>query len=307
MIPMRMPAAALTLALLVALSACSKTDTSTTTTSDATRAPVAGDSAVPDASDSAPPDASESAPPDAIATTSGVVPAAVATSPPPSFTDVTGVNGAKDIVAFAQLGVVDPTSGAFRPGAPIKRREFIRWLVKANNVLWADTPAKKVNLADTTETSVFPDVATSDPDFPYIQGMQDAGYSVGCPDKTFKPDQALTREQMFAIKNVFDRGSVDAGLVKDVNFARNTAMGPWKDKATISKTYVPGIATGNQGGAESFGLVFGTSSLFRPQLPVTRAQAAVAISVIGEHVFYGSGKRTIDTALAAAAAATPTP
>jgi hypothetical protein len=143
----------------------------------------------------------------------------------------------------SQLGVVDPTSGAFRPGAPIKRREFIRWLVKANNVLWADTPAKKVNLADTTETSVFPDVATSDPDFPYIQGMQDAGYSVGFPDKTFKPDQALTREQMFAIKNVFDRGSVDAGLVKDVNFARNTAMGPWKDKATISKTYVPGIAT----------------------------------------------------------------
>ncbi len=110
---------------------------------------------------------------------------------------------------------------------------------------------------------------------------------------------------MFAIKNVFDRGTVDAGLAKGVDYARNTAMAPWKDKALVTKTYVPGIATGDGGGQTSFSLVFGSAALLRPQLPVTRAQAVVVMSVIGDHAFYGGGRRTLDQATVAAAAATP--
>jgi hypothetical protein len=220
-----------------------------------------------------------------------------------TFTDIAGINGEKEIATLAQLGVVDPPSGTFDPGAPIKRREFIRWLVKANNVLWSDTSAKQLKLADKTESSSFPDVSAADPDFPYIQGMQDAGYSVGFPDKTFRPDQTLTREQMFAIKNVFDRGSVDPGLAKGLDYARNTAMPPWKDKQSISKTYVAAIATGAGGGNDSFSRVYGASSVFRPQAPVTRAQAAVLVSVVGDHQFYGGAERTA----AQRALASPTP
>jgi S-layer homology domain len=239
-------------------------------------------------------------------------PAASAASPASSaggaasagtYTDTSGVNGEKEITTLAQLGVVDPPSGTFDPGGPIKRREFVRWLVKANNALWSDTPTKLLKLADSTEKSSFPDITTSDPDFPYIQGMQDAGYSEGFPDKTFRPDQILTREQMFAIKNVFDRGSVDPGLVKDLTFARTTVMPPWKDKPSISKTYVAAIATGAGGGGDSFGRVYGASSLFRPQEPVTRAQAAVMVSVIGDHVFAGGTQRTA----AQKAAVSPSP
>jgi hypothetical protein len=291
--------------LTIALSACSKTDT---TSADATSSPGAASS--PDAMTSpaatTSPDATASSDsttavtesPTPLATGSAIAAAA------PAFTDIAGVNGEKEIVGFAQLGVIDPVSGAFHPGAPVKRREFIRWLVKANNVLWAGTPAKRINLADSTENSAFPDVKTSDPDFPYIQGMQDAGYSVGFPDKMFRPDDPLTREQMFAIKNVFDRGSIDVGLTKDLTYTR-TAMAPWNDKASISKTYVAAITTGDGGGATSIALVFGSAALFRPQLPVTRAQAVVVMSVIGDHTVYGGGKRTLDQALAAAAA-TPT-
>lgn len=241
--------------------------------------------------------------------TSTVATAASQTPPPGqiasagTFTDIAGINGEKEIATLAQLGVVDPPSGTFDPGAPIKRREFIRWLVKANNVLWSDTPAKQLKLADKTESSSFPDVSSADSDFPYIQGMQDAGYSVGFPDKTFRPDQALTREQMFAIKNVFDRGSVDPGLAKGIDYARNAAMPPWKDKERISKTYVAAIATGAGGGNDSFGRVYGASSVFRPQAPVTRAQAAVLVSVVGDHQFYGGAPRTA----AQKALASPTP
>jgi hypothetical protein len=213
-------------------------------------------------------------------------------SPAAAFTDIAGINGEEQILELAQLGVIDPAAGTFSPGQPVKRRDFIRWLVKANNALWRDTPAKQVRPADATDRAVFPDLPATDPDFAYVQGMQNAGYSVGFPDKTFRPDEPLTREQMFAIKNVFDRGSVDAGLAKDLVFARNTAMPPWKDKPAISKTYVAAIATGSGGGADSFNRVYGTSSLFHPQLAVTRAQAAVAVSVVGDHVFYGSGLRS---------------
>jgi hypothetical protein len=278
-------------ALALGASGCSKSDDSTADAA-ASASPVATAEATEEPS---------------LVPASPIDAASAASTGAPRYTDISGVNGAAQIAAFGTLGVLDPKSGAFDPGSPVKRREFIRWLVKANNVLWADTPAKRINLADATEKSAFHDIATSDPDFPYIQGMQDAGYSVGFPDGTFRPDGVLTREQMFAIKNTFDRGSVDAGLVKSIDFARNTAMPPWKDKASISKTYVAAIATGANGGGDNFALVYGSSSLFHPQFPVTRAQAAVAIASIGDHVFYGSGRRTVETALAAAAAASPTP
>jgi hypothetical protein len=274
---------AVLLAVIVSGSGCSKGNEASSAESPS---PVASDvSALP----------SESASPLTAS------PAASAASPAASagqaasagtYTDISGVNGEKEIVTLAQLGVVDPPSGTFNPGGPMKRREFVRWLVKANNALWSDTPTKLLKLADSTETSSFPDLITSDPDFPYIQGMQDAGYSEGFPDKSFRPDQVLTREQMFAIKNVFDRGSVDPGLAKDLTFARNTVMPPWKDKPSISKTYVAAIATGAGGGGDSFGRVYGASALFRPQDPVTRAQAAVMVSVIGDHVFAGGTQRT---------------
>ena len=90
----------------------------------------------------------------------------------------------------------------------------------------------------------------------------------------------------------FDRGSVDAGLTKDLHYARETAMPQWKDKEAISKTYVAAIATGTSGGADTFARVYGASALFHPQLAVTRAQAAVLVSVIGDHTFYGGATRS---------------
>jgi hypothetical protein len=304
--PLARPIAALSCSLLacaLSLAGCAKNDASSP---DASPSPAAlvtsaaddtaatGAPAVPDASHTpASPTAAASA-----------VPATAAFA---AYTDIAGVNGEREIRELAALGVFGSMTPAFRPGAPILRRDFIRWLVKADDALWSDTPAKQVHTADATETSAFRDIGPSDPDFPYVQGMQDAGYSVGFPDKTFKPDQALTREQMFAIKNVFDHGSVDAGLVKNVDYARNTALPPWKDKAQISKTYVAAIATANAMGVNNdFSRVYGASSLFHPQQAVTRAQAATILATIGDHTFYGGQSRTA-AAVLASASASPAP
>ena len=63
--------------------------------------------------------------------------------------------------------------------------------------------------------SSFSDLASSDPDFRYVQGLSDAGIAVGFPDKSFKADQPLTREQMIAIKSGLDRGGVHKSYAKD--------------------------------------------------------------------------------------------
>jgi hypothetical protein len=278
-----------------ALAACSKNDTSSAAASPAPAAVAA--TATPAAEQTA-------ALPAVSAAATAVSPASASPAAGVAYTDIAGVNGETSIRQLGALGVFGATVGAFEPGKPILRRDFIRWLVKANKALWSDTPGKQVHTADSTEQSTFPDVASSDPDFPYVQGMQDAGYSVGFPDKMFRPNSVLTREQMFAIKNVFDRGSVDAGLVKNLLYARNTALPPWKDRAQISKTYVPAIATGNPAGVDdAFTLVYGASSLFHPQLAATRAQAAVLLTVMGDHTFYGGGRRTAAGALASASPA----
>jgi hypothetical protein len=299
----------LALACAVAAAGCTKTDQNSSTTTAST-----------DATASAAPTASAS--PEASAAPSAAVSASIAAAarsplPPVGFTDIDGVLGRTEIVQLAQLGVLDATSGPFHPADTVKRRDFVRWLFKTNNAVWSDQPSKQIHPADTTTQSSFSDLAPSDPDFAYIQGLNDAGVAVGFPDKTFKADQSLTREQMIAIKSGLDRGGVHKSFVKDDNYARYN-MPPWKDKDKISKTYAGAIATdvdddpkgASEAKIDNIGRTFGAIAMFRPQQPVTRAQAAVVLSVIGAHAestSYENAPRSVAKVLTATPAASPTP
>jgi len=162
-----------------------------------------------------------------------------------NYTDLNGVFGQKEITQLAALGVFGDATGAFNAAKPLSRREFVRWLFKANNSIWATDTNKLVHPAQ-GEDSSFKDVKSTDPDSQYIQGLQDSGVSVGFPDKTFKPDQPITREQALAIKDALDRGGVDADYTiskKDPTFGYYS-LPDWKDKQTISPEYVGAIATG---------------------------------------------------------------
>jgi hypothetical protein len=295
---------ALVLCAAVFLTGCAKTSTSDTTSAEVTSPP----SAPTDASASATPVAvispasSPSQSPSAAASSSpsaGASGATTTSSSPPApgasavatvaFTDISGNFAEKAIVALGQLGVLDSTSGTFQPEKPILRREYVRWLFKTNNAVFADTPGKQVHPAESGDKSEFTDLQPSDPDFTYIEGMNAAGVSVGFPDKTFKADQPLTHEQAIAIKAVLDRGGV-ADRFKDIGAAK-IAIPEWKDKAQISKAFMSAIATdasddaiaprGNEIG--NVGRAFGAVAMFRPQAPVTRGQAALLLQVIGGH------------------------
>lgn len=121
------------------------------------------------------------------------------------FTDIAGAFGEKEIKDLVKVGVLDTSSGTFNPTKPITRAEFIEWLVKSNNAI---RPKKDfIRTAEPGTPSSFTDLAESNPYFKYIQGMADAGWTIGFPDKTFKPDGILTREQMIGIKNPIDWNS----------------------------------------------------------------------------------------------------
>jgi hypothetical protein len=292
-------AAVLTVAGALALAGCSKGDrTSTTTTAtDSTASPAADVSPGASAEPSSPLPSDASPGPSGVPSpgASGATAASPGAAPSPlpsvAFTDVHGVQGEREIVQLAQLGVLDASAGEFKPGAPVKRREFVRWLVKANNALFADAPAKQIHLADASEKPDLSDLPASDPDFPYVQGMNDAGIAVGFPDKSFKPDAPLTREQMIAIKSGLDRGGVSSSFQtkndREHQYARYH-LPAWKDRDQVSVTYLPAIATdisdeSHDAPIANVGRTFGAIALFRPQQAVTRAQAAVLMSVIGAH------------------------
>ncbi len=299
----------LVLACAVTATGCSKTDQSTSTTTASTDA-----SASPAATLA--PDAAASASPVAAASAAATVAAATIGAPSPrpaaGFTDIGGVQGEKEIVLLAQLGVLDATSGQFHPGDPVKRRDFVRWLFKTNNAVWTDQPSRQIHPADATAQSSFSDFASSDPDFRYVQGLSDAGIAVGFPDKTFKADQPLTREQMIAIKSGLDRGGVDKSYAEDASYARYN-LPPWKDKEKVQKTYAGAVATDVQDDPkdgspkiDNIGRTFGAIAMFRPQQPVTRAQAAVVLNVIGAHERYAA-PRSVAQALTPTPSASPTP
>ncbi|MFM7613040.1 MAG: S-layer homology domain-containing protein, partial [Synechococcales cyanobacterium] len=85
------------------------------------------------------------------------------------------------------------------PNKIITRREFARWLVTGNNVMYANKQAKKIRLPSPVSQPIFKDVPPTDVDFPFIQGLAEAGLiasplSGDVTELLFRPDAPLTRE-----------------------------------------------------------------------------------------------------------------
>jgi hypothetical protein len=286
-------------ASILALSACTKgtQSTSTTATQSVTAAPAspagatnaplaqagtAGGSAVPVAVGT-PTIAPPAGIPSASASAAGVATVA--------FTDINGADGADAIRQLAFLGVLEATSGQFRPHDPISRAEYVRWLVRANNAYFATHPDKRIRLAETGQ-STFVDVQPANADFKYIQGMSDAGYVIGIDAKHFAPSRNLSREELVAILISRDNGGAgmpNAGPPSTWNYAGGggTLSVQLTDRDKVSKPYW-GAFQVNNGWGNSYAVdvvhrVYGTIKVFHPQQLATRADAAIALQEI-DHV-----------------------
>mgnify|MGYP001396376700 CR=1 FL=1 len=195
-----------------------------------------------------------------------------------SFTDINGDFGQQAIRDEAALGILDSTSGAFKPNAAITRAQFVRWLVKADKVYFKDTPGKQIRLAK-TGPALFVDVPVSNPDFQYIQGLANAGYVIGIDKTHFAPKRPLTREELIAIKAPVDEG---ADIKLDVGMAEFDLQ-KFSDVKKINKHYVAAIdEDGSVRTTQNISRVWGTLRALSPQKPVTRSEAAIAIWEIND-------------------------
>jgi hypothetical protein len=186
---------------------------------------------------------------------------------------------------LATLGVlsIEPKTNEFLPDKIITRREYARWLVAANNAMYANNPAKKIRLAATSTQPAFRDILTQDPDFPVIQGLAEAGLipSALSGDTTavlFRPDAPLTREQLLLWKIPLDtRQALPAANLEAVKQTWG-----FQDAGTIEPKALRAVLADFQNAEQSnIRRVFGYTTLFQPKKPVTRAEASAALWYFG--------------------------
>lgn len=171
----------------------------------------------------------------------------------------------------------------FQPNQIISHREFARWLFATNNQINANRPSLQIRASSSTSQPAFQDVPRTDPDFPIIQGLAEAGLipSPLSGDSTavlFRPDAPLTREQLLLWKVPLDtrqalpNASVDA-VKQTWGFQDATKIDPKALRAVLAD-----FQNGEQSNVRRS---FGYTTLFQPKKPVNRAEAAAALWFFG--------------------------
>jgi hypothetical protein len=175
------------------------------------------------------------------------------------------------------------TTNEFEPGKIVTRREYARWLIAANNAMYASNPAKQIRSASESTQPAFSDVSSKDADFPEIQGLAEAGLipSPLSGDSTavlFRPDAPLTREVLLLWKLPLDtRQALPAANLEAVKETWG-----FQDAARIDSKALRAVLADFQNGEQSnIRRVFGYTTLFQPKKPVTRAEAAMALWYFG--------------------------
>jgi S-layer homology domain len=170
-----------------------------------------------------------------------------------------------------------------KPNKIVTRREYARWLVAANNQIYASRPAKQIRLAAESSESAFSDLPKTDPDFPAIQGLAEAGLipssiSGETKDVKFRPDAPLTRETMILWKvpldtrQVLPTGNIE-GVKEKWGFQDTSKIDSQASRAIL--------ADFNNGDLANIRRVFGFTTLFQPKKSVSRAEAAASLWYFG--------------------------
>jgi len=195
-------------------------------------------------------------------------------------------------------GSATSDNSAFKPNQAITRREYARWLVTANNQIYANQTSRQVRLGTATDRPAFSDISSSDQDFGVIQGLANAGLITsalsgdGSP-VNFRPDAPLTREEMILWKVPVDirRSLPNANLE-----ALQQTWG-FQDAAKIDpKAQRAVIADYQNGDLANIRRAFGYTTLFQPKKTVTRAEAAAALWFFGSQDDGLSAKDALETA-----------
>ncbi len=203
-------------------------------------------------------------------------------SPTPVVANLTAVPTALQplVQDVLRLGVI-PASDV-RLAEPVTRRQFARWLMAVQQRLYQDQIERQVRPATLGSPPVFTDVPRSDPDFPAIQGLAEAGIlpsrltSPTAPTQ-FQPDRPLTRATLVAWKVSLDvPGTLPPATVADVEKTWG-----FQDAATLDPLALAALMADYGHQPSTVRRVWGRTRLFLPQKMVSQAQALAALWSLG--------------------------
>ncbi|KAK4436294.1 hypothetical protein Salat_0793100 [Sesamum alatum] len=190
--------------------------------------------------------------------------------------------------ALSALQVLKVIEDDVQPGDLCTRREYARWLVLASSALSRTTTSKvyPAMYIENVSELAFDDITPEDPDFPSIQGLAEAGLiasklsrrDMGTDEDPsplfFSPESPLSRQDLVSWKMALEKRQlpiVDRKTLQHVSgFIDIDKIHPDAWPALVAD-----LAAGEQG---IITLAFGYTRLFQPEKPVTKAQAAIALS-----------------------------
>jgi S-layer homology domain len=185
---------------------------------------------------------------------------------------------------LANLNILTPNSTKFEPNKPITRREYAKWLLTANNTIFANNASKQIRLATNASQPAFSDVKNNDNDFNIIQGLAESGIipsslSGDNNKQLFKPDALLTREDLIEWKVPLDiRKSLPTASLDNLKETWG-----FQDINKISPEVWRSLFADYQNGDRSnLKRTFGYTTLFQPKKTVTKAEAAATLWYFGD-------------------------
>ncbi|MDN5344338.1 MAG: hypothetical protein PWQ18_449 [Clostridia bacterium] len=178
------------------------------------------------------------------------------------FNDTAGHWAARPISVLAAREIIGGYSdGSFQPEGSVTRAEMAKMLVTTLGQRW-ENPVVRVK----TTRQTFSDVAAAAWYYNDVETAAAYGLFSGYEDGTFRPDAAITREEVTAI------------LLRALGISPTVTDSTFQDAATISPWARAAVAT-----ASRRGLVSGlTATTFGPRETTTRAQAAALVYRVAE-------------------------
>jgi S-layer homology domain len=221
--------------------------------------------------------------------TPSTAPAPTASNPTPIASPISSTKPSSTLPAattdyltdLTKIGVLTRADAATT--RVVTRREYARWLVAAHNKITGTKPTQQIKLATTDAKPVFQDVPSTNPDFPSIQGLAEAGLissplSGDATSVLFRPDTPLTREQMILWKIPLDtRQPLPAASLDAVKQTWG-----FQDAGKVDPKALRAVLADFQNGEQSnIRRVFGYTTLFQPKKTVNLGEVAIAIWYFG--------------------------
>gem|GEM_PF-2253116 len=199
-----------------------------------------------------------------------------------TYTDISESTFRPQIIGLARLGIFEKVSGKFRPNDPVTRSEYIRWLVKTNNVYFPTETGNFIKVAQSGD-STFSDVTSDDPDWKWIQGMSNAGYIIGYDELNFKPEKEISREEMMAIRCGLEYNitlkDIDR-IEKNLDIYKKDLEERFNDASKIERKYVAAYFKDMDNSFLIFRSAFGSTRILLPQKKLNREEAVSTIWTI---------------------------